>query len=506
MPVQLRLSNQQQTDFYDFTNVASVVRFVSGTFNDQMSSDGVEDGIATFQTFTKASTQGAIQGAFKDIENLLELHRRWQGRKHAKQSAYLEVTRNSAARGRSRVTGWSRIDHNDGINDNLLDNSLEFTSTWTINRQPFWDDDGESTATLAAGCNMAGYDNAGTDDGYTEGVGTVFFGKGTAPGRITKTEILDLDIFRSINKFWFGFKDTEARVYSNDYWPFQRLESSWSSEWKNITGHSISNGDLTDTDAASDKCVNIDFNASEDYAPQFWLPMPGEGFPAANNPTRVGKYLVLLRMKLTNNTSECRVNMFQAWGDDWGDNTLVDTLQDIYITDDEYHFYEMGVIDFPPEGHREGYPDLYDVTPPIDYNRIGFGAERISGAANLRLDHVVLIPYEHFFSWDNLGAFPGSGSGTSPEGYRDMYITEEGFAYGFSVDTDTADSVPTTIHKLEIELNNWEMPHNPNHFYVGVGVADTAIGVTPTNPDTMLTETFQIKITYIPRYWSLNID
>jgi hypothetical protein len=182
--------------------------------------------------------------------------------------------------------------------------------------------------------------------------------------------------------------------------------------------------------------------------------------------------------------------MFHSWNNFQVVGGVQDHYDDVYVEDTEWHMYEMGVIQVPPEGFRAArqldYDDLYAMN-------LGISAERITGSNDLFIDYMCWIPQEHYLYASNIW-------GTNTAGYDNarMYTTEDDEIVGITHKTGS----PWAAYRHEITSKNWTWPADPDKKLIVVACSDTYPSGSAHEFDISL----EVSVEIIPRYFSYNAD
>lgn len=493
MAVVFDIRNDDKSEFYDFTNVNSIIRYVSGSFTDNSDST-LEDKQTSFKTVAKG-TPTQIREAFRDIELLLNKAPLWWEDNTLDEGIYIHIeTESSSSPRRSLIISWQRTDSSEGASDPLLDKSSMVISDWTITRHHAWEGEPASEFThsnIAVSCNTGGAfvgttTNQNADhDGFEAEESADFLNDGTKPGRIVRTRIA---IPQSTggndwDKVWIGMKPVASvNGTASDKWAAHTV-------FTNAFGMSTIDGDIngafTSSLALNGQCTDIDFTDPSWQARMF------NEIPHTHEDSSRGTYLVLMRLKVEAATNTvARVAMFYSWDNPSLQGGKADTYEDIYIDNTDWRMYEMGVIQVPPEGYRterrgtgnEGLSTL----------AIGLSAERIAGTGSLYADYAVWIPQEHYLY---IGNAKNAGSAGN---YTYVYVSEDGEVIGHN-----SRGAPDHHYQCEISAKNWHWPADPAKKFIVVAAADMFIEDTEEHN---FNKSLDIQVTVRPRYHSFNAD
>jgi hypothetical protein len=242
--------------------------------------------------------------------------------------------------------------------------------------------------------------------------------------------------------------------------------------------------------ALNNNCANIHFDAPADptWKNRISHQIPYHGTTSDN---QAGTYQILFRMRASDAAGKFRVAMFQSW--DLIDQVYAvsETFQDVFVESNEFHLYEMGVVQIPPENfrsaRRNNYLEMYQLN-------IGLAAERLSAPGNgtLQLDYMIWIPQEHSISLSGIRSKTVGGS-------CEVITDEEDVIFGATTTFQTV--WEKYVH--EVSANNWTFPAEGTKVPITVLAADIKIGDGhhPMFEDLTL---YELKV--IPRYYSFNTD
>lgn len=488
MALLFQVINFDGTEKYDFTNAASKVRLISGSVQDMTSEIG-EPVEFRFQTISKG-TPTEIREAIAEVEIIFKRATNFFSDLTSQNSIWIHTQTDAAKARRALVMSWTREDTSQQNSDPLLDKTEMVISNWTIVRKGFWE---AVTAdifapTLPTTKLRAGA--CGVDPWATLALGVApistqsSISRGTAPGRIQKIQ-LELDTVytdKAWEKLWWGMKLVEALPTPASYYKaFQQYDDLDGEEYDSDVNLLFSNAD-----ALNGICCQITFSGSDAFANKVGAPVPDWATDVDN---KSGTYLVLMRMRSSTAAGSFRAAMFQSWNDIDNVGSIADTFQDVFVEDDDFHLYEMGVVQVPPEPYRSarrlGGAALGNI-------RIGLAAERLSVGGYLEVDYFIFIPQEYAVSLSN----------TRLADNRYMQILTDEEDYVFSFTTKTTGGWEVFVH--EMSESNWRWPADPDKYLIVVMAADIAIGDGhhPQNEPLGAFSTIQVY----PRYFSYNAD
>ena len=491
MPALLEVANFDKSQSYDFTDGASVIRLISGTFSDTTSEHG-ESVELRFQTIAKGSAV-QIREAMRDVERVFKRATVFHNDPTEQNSIWINAKSDGNEKERrTLVMSWQRTDTTQKHSDPLLDRTLIVISDWSIIRNGYWEAIPANAISLAdsnaffTGLNDYGA-YAGNPPPSSSNRGfalvTAPFGYGTAPGRILsigiKSSTQDMT-----QRFWFGIKPVNASV-SVDW----AAHASFDGTYGNPFSYWDFNDDFSEGLSLNGKCGKVTFvSGSNKFYNRAGVIIPPSALatPAPNELVR-GTYLVLFRMKGTDGADTFRTSMFFTAGS--LGFPLADTFHDVFIESQDYYFYEMGVIQVPPEGFREARRNYL---ASFEGFEIGLAAERLSGTSELLIDYAVIIPQEHAVS------SKGMYQEDAEQGY--IITDEDDNIVGISQDNGVPPDLHTYIH--ELSASNWTFPADNSQNAIVVSVIDAVPGSTKQDLDQ--TCTYSMKI--VPRYFSYNAD
>jgi len=406
MAAYLAVANFDETEKYDFTHAASKVRLITGTLSDTTSELG-EPVELRFQTVTKG-TAAEIRLALTQVETIFGRTAKFFLDLTSQNSIWMYANSDGERVRRALVLSWQRVDTVQGPSDPLLDKSLMVISDWIIQRKGYWE------ATLShiydpaltwwpdfnSGACMAGTftgDGHGTEE-------SDMIDKGTVPGRIREWRFTWPTVYSTkyFDKMWFGMKTTTAlEGGGNLFKPFANFDSTWGNpdvyDSYITQNYTVGQSGI----ALNGICADIEFDGvgrAPEWKNRISVPVPFHNTQPRN---QKGTYQILFRMRAKAAGGRYRVAMFQAWDKIDQVYSVAETYQDVFVESTEYHLYEMGVIQVPPENYRSARR-----TTPEDFYQlnIGLAAERLSAdqTGTLQLDILIWIPQEHSITLSNM--------------------------------------------------------------------------------------------------------
>ena len=350
MPLLLKVNNYDDTQKYEFTNAASKVRYITGTFRDITSEYG-EPVEMQFDTITKGATETEIRTALSEVEKVFAKAAVFANDLASSNSIWILAQSQDSKARRTLVLNWTREDTTQANSDPLFDKSLMVISTWTITRKGVWEgvvsDLFNPPVTQFDNLNSGacGADTWNGSDGIAVVTAQADISKGTQPGRIRRLRFnMPTIATKKFSKIWFGMKTIADLPGTNYIKPFRDFDDLFT----NIYDIGYVDADYTASPALNGKVAHITFSASNVFTNKMSISVPSYGL-ATEAKHQAGTYLILFRMRATNATSSFRTAMFQSWDLYENIGALGDVFQDVFVDNDEFHLYEMGVVQFPPE-------------------------------------------------------------------------------------------------------------------------------------------------------------
>jgi hypothetical protein len=260
------------------------------------------------------------------------------------------------------------------------------------------------------------------------------------------------------DQYWVGFRP----IYegTTGFVPLWECEDG-------INGTDAS--DAVDATASGGNRVDVSFTTTATLANRLEIRVDDIG--VSNLDDFVGKYQILGRFKLDAGSTQIRVQLRAGLYYLYDSNTVVqDTIID---GETSWHLYELGEVQFPPMGNRDGNPDTW-----VRWMTLSIWAERLSTTGSLWLDALILIPSDHFFS-SKADATPAGGG-------VDVYTNalDEQYAVG--------NALADARGNIDPSFTNWEYP-------IGGGLLVIA---AQKNSDSTLTGTLNVELNLVPRWQS----
>lgn len=494
MAVYLAVANFDETEKYDFTLAASKVRYISGSMSDTTSELG-EPVELRFQTVTKG-TEIQIRESLRDVERIFARASQFLLNLTSQQSIWIYVNSDGERKRRALVLSWQRVDTVQGSSDPLLDKSLMVISDWIITRKGYWEATLTNIYSPALGWSLlrsgAAQTGAFTGTGVAITTSSTVIDKGTAPGRIRNFRFSWPVVYTNkyLGKMWLGMKTVKTLDSSPSYFkPFATFDNVWGGPdiYDSWINRNFTTG-MTGI-ALNDNCVDIEFDGAgrtPGWKNRISTPVPYHGTAPDN---QAGTYQILFRMRASDSDGSFRVAMFQAWDLMDQNYAVAETYQDVFVESDEFHLYEMGVVQVPPENFRSArrvsQDDFYQLN-------IGIAAETlIPGNGTLQIDYMIWIPQEHSLSLSNVRSKVATGC--------EVITDEEDVIFGATTAWGTV--WEKFVH--EVSANNWTFPSDPDRRLITVVAADVPNGSGHHPLHEIMTVT-DFKV--IPRYQSYNTD
>ncbi len=499
MAITLTLEDVAGSPDYTFAFASGKVlgekmEYITGSYKDSYD-DTKEDKIVSFSTIVKG-TAAEIRADYKLLEALLFRISVWQNNKATYESIFLHVASEGETERRTLLKSWSRVDNNNDLSDSLLDKSLTVISDWEFARHYAWE--AIETATLdktnvTISCNSGGAmagntaTQAADHDGFEWDDTTGLLGDGTRPGRIQRAEI-SIPQTAGTNQWdriWIGMKGAENTnpTLADKY----RAQTNFTDAYGMTKIDTNVDGARAASDALNAECSEIDFTGSPGIA---WAGRLFNNIPHAWRASSPGSYLLLMRMKIEAATSTvARVGMFFGWDNYVTNRGKVDHYEDIYVDNSDWHFYEMGVIQVPPEGYRATHKLFLD----MEELNIGISAERVAGTGSLFLDYATWIPMDYFISCSN-----SHTGGTTGQNLLHIFTTEDDEITAYGIDLVGDDHWPA-----EVSANNWAWPVDIDKELLIVTAAD---GYFDDNEAHDFNNSFNTRLIVLPRFFSYNPD
>jgi hypothetical protein len=283
--------------------------------------------------------------------------------------------------------------------------------------------------------------NISTVGGMWDLSGTII--GGDTDGRIRVLKVTPRSASSNLAKMWVGIRPLRAGIGASGtsffFNPTLDLKTQHS---LGVTGVSNSTSESNTVDGQH---MSDDFSGGTDLAFKFSYSL------SSSVGAFVGRYLVLLRCKITSGSGVCLARISTSFtSPTYSAPVALGATQ--YLTNAAWKLIELGEVEIP--GSR-GHSAL-----DLQTFRLNLETGRASGTAVLGADSIILIPSDHYITWDG-ATFGKSGSPdteawimTHPDNGVDGYVagaptgesgtTKEGQAYGYG----------------ELGGRNWAYPRN----------------------------------------------
>jgi len=327
-----------------------------------------------WSTFTLAgsdtATDANIRTFKKQIDNLIEDARRFRDEPFRSKVVWLTWQSEGESAKHAVVTdGESEILSSEF--DSPLLGSAFFGMTLTLEHD-VWVNTSAVSQTNTASMTTLGYRWI-PNPGY----------EGTEDGHISYIKLESAESVVTIDDIWIGIRPTNEGAA--DFRPLIECEIG--------TGNGSDTITATDATASGNSKFICDFSGTETMAYRFEVSL--DDLLTNENPTHWnGRYLVLMRCKTGASTA---VAIQMRWGQAYDENLIPSgsVASTVYINNQtSWKLIELGYINLPT--HPNKYYDATGIT--FLYERVKIYAERLSGAGDLHMDCLVLIPAEHLFS------------------------------------------------------------------------------------------------------------
>jgi hypothetical protein len=374
MAVRLRLANVDQTQTYDFLTGTLFLLDKTWMMNTpgtegtyQKVPFGAQFKFNNFATIPETleligeGTDTALITAATDIERLLEYARLYHSDPLRYYSVWLEANTPNESPRRSLLYGGKLQYRSDVGLSPLIDNEA-LRATVSMTRHPFWENVAVTTVQPPAATLSC-----------TGGQWLIGGPSGIAPGRIAITSIVGA-VGGPVDTIWAGIRP----------------------KYRGMTGF-ISLWELELGTAGTDTAVNVEATASagSEMLTTFVTTTLVERcsitiaqLGAGTTEHFFGRYLVLLRYRMSAAGTQCGIQMKSGYG--W--STTPAENEEIYVaTGTAWRLAELGEIQIPPEG------ETGLMMGPLSSFQIRLFVEQLA-AGNIELDALILIPSDHSLS------------------------------------------------------------------------------------------------------------
>jgi hypothetical protein len=479
MTATFMVTNEDETDTYNL--ITDNLKLISGSFEDRIT-ENEEPVDISFKTIATGATEDAARTEITDFERLLHKINIYKKDPTTAETIFLKVQADGSEKARRTLLfKWGRKDMQTSVSSILQDKTIEIISQWVFTRHPYYealptDHKTKSLTGFLPNASVHKYDLNDTDNDY-----------GTAPARIKRINFGNA----RVDTIFFGIKPT-ADSGAN----FSAVSECDSANGVRDLVKKDTNvlDNQTVAGASNGTCVVIPDTVSS-YAARIQNAIPW----ATTNPSSFrGRYLVLLRAKLSAASSDIRMAMYNTWASTSASFVPAqDTYNDVYISDTFWDIYEMGIIQIPPEPYRAAREDA-GVT--IEALEVGLAAEWITGTADLQVDKWLFIPYDHFLNIKgiNFNEFPPTGDVSNIS----ATVDEEDNLISHRLTYENASPYyPPRIMTCETGFNDWVLPtgYGQNNTYILAATSDEGHDDSDLAP-------IPATLTIVPRYYSYNTD
>lgn len=215
---------------------------------------------------------------------------------------------------------------------------------------------------------------------------------------------------------------------------------------------------VTGTDSLGTDVVQVTFATNTGLTKRVSMEPPGAPL------TYRGQQLMLLRCRVTNADTDVFIRLGGGFV-----SSQIAYNETVRMTGEtDWVYIPMGVVSFPPSGDR-AQPSFTAGTLPSAWGIAGYDmyldAERNSGTGNLEMDALIMVPYGHFISLDNINVPLAGGT---------VYVVTnaDGQIQAIEDDGATYYGRPTIS-----DVNNWSFPYDGGDNY-GVFVVVVQRSVT----------------------------
>lgn len=341
----------------------------------------------------------------------------------------------------------------------LRDDSFVPTLTIVIVRAAYWEDTQLTSISSSPGNKSV----VGGTCTFIAG-GQPYSGFGDVPSRIGYMNLTINDA--GLRYFWFGFRTSREGVVVANFVPVWNLNSSG---WlKNVAHGEFANDTVITVDATanSGNRLTTDFSGGATLLRRAAISTSDvSGTPEDQR----GLFKCLLRARMSD-ASIARVRVSSGFCDGSFSGSAYFINPRSTISGTSWFLYDMGIVRIP--GVQREYISL----SVIDEAAILIDAERVSGAGNLYMDCLILIPYNDSY------AYADNGGGTT------LYIlTSPDFV-------SAAYSVPGILPSV-IEPSGWGYP--------AYNEVPTLIIAGQRGTSHVLTDTITLNGKVVPRWRTL---
>lgn len=329
--------------------------------------------------------------------------------------------------------------------------------------------------------------NISSVGGYVNLISTI--SGGSADGRIVNLILKPRNASNNLYKAWVGIRPERYGIGS----PTQGDITAGFHPVINFSLASQADGSYTSLTVPSVANAYNGYVVRDSFADYETLNIKLEASVASDYYT--GRYLVLLRAGLTAGSTICSARIGTAFGAFGDVGAFYDKPLSLgntqYIEDTVYRFYELGIIDIP--GDRTSH------VPYRTSINIFLETGRVSGSGSLDTDCLVLVPADHYITWDKagfgnaivIGAFIGDANvRTNPEGSVSGVVVDPRFTGGAAV--GSIGGIAFDYAELGGGLSNWAYPRHGGFLVIAAEREDSQT----------VTDYLDIEI-YVRRRWRI---
>ncbi len=200
---------------------------------------------------------------------------------------------------------------------------------------------------------------------------------GGVPGRIMLLQVSASGLTTDFSKLWVGLRPVRGNVL--DFDPVLNFTTSHSLGVTGVTNNT------SDSNTAGGNYIRDDFTGGADMA--FKLSYTFD----YTVDQYVGRYLALLRCKIVSGSGICQARISTSFASPTYANPVA-LGNNQYLTNTAWKLIEMGEIEMPG-GRVHNMLDIRSL-------RVNLETGRVSGDAVLGVDSIILIPSNHYVTWD----------------------------------------------------------------------------------------------------------
>lgn len=280
--------------------------------------------------------------------------------------------------------------------------------------------------------------------------------------RLSKMTLVGRSDSGALDRMWLGIRP----VYDG----YSSFDPVWGAQDAHYTDGSTGGGTVAGAyPSGVENCQVCDFT-SEAYAARFWIRL--DDILSSDYDHMIGEYLALARYQVTAASTEIYVGLHQGIGN----YSATGPIQWVENTNSLWRFLPMGIVQIPGPSYRAAASGDNYVR---NFNLV-FYAGRYSGAGNLNVDSILLVPRTHFF-YSEGSALTDAGTPTETILYTHEDMENEALSF------DSSGYVDKVLKK---ETRNWKAP------YKGC----TLVVVGERTDRTIVDDGVDIDLSYYPRY------